>query len=88
MVMNHGPDCTTKASNDDHMMNTHFPKLAEIIHLHTCTQMYTPVHACTHMCTHVHTCSIHVHICTHMYIHNKNVFSNINSQYFQAHIQE
>lgn len=30
MVMNHGPDCTTKASNDDHMMNTHFPKLAEI----------------------------------------------------------
>ena len=30
MVMNHGPDCTTKASNDDNMMNTHFPKLAEI----------------------------------------------------------
>ena len=31
MVMNHVPYCTTKASNDNHVMNTHFPKLAEII---------------------------------------------------------
>ena len=31
MVMNHGPYCTTKARNDNHVMNTHFPKLAEII---------------------------------------------------------
>ena len=31
MVMNHGPYCTTKARNDNHVMNTHFPKLAEMI---------------------------------------------------------
>ena len=31
MAMNHGPYCTTKARNDNHVMNTHFPKLAEII---------------------------------------------------------
>ena len=31
MAMNHGPYCTTKARNDNHVMNTHFPKLAEMI---------------------------------------------------------
>ena len=32
-AVNHGPYCTTKACNDNYMMYTHFPKLAENIFL-------------------------------------------------------
>ena len=32
-AVNHGPYCTTKACNDNNMMYTHFPKLAENIFL-------------------------------------------------------